>query len=171
MAGIRASTAALSASPAAAAPNTAAGAPASAALETVPCTNSRLLRLGSLASAMRFSRCYLGDCSLEAAAEQSLIPQPCYARGEAVGASAPPQLVHVAEKSGVCLERRQLLEQQRQLAPLAEHTRWKVFNGTVSADETCRGDLADPRQARIPVGDVADEGEEVRDQMRRHTDF
>src|SRR2546430_9419844 len=55
----------------------------------------------------------LGHCSLEAAAEQSIIPQPCCARGEAVGGSAPVQLVHVREKPGITPERRQLLEQQR----------------------------------------------------------
>src|SRR5580700_7715342 len=55
MPGIWASTAALSVFLPAAAANTAAGAAASAAVETVPCTNSRLLRLRSLASAMRFS--------------------------------------------------------------------------------------------------------------------
>src|ERR1700716_708423 len=55
MPGIRASTAALSAFLPAAAANTAAGAAASAAVETVPCTNSRLLRLRSPASAMRCS--------------------------------------------------------------------------------------------------------------------
>src|SRR6266513_3596630 len=149
MRGICASTAALSAFPPVAAANTAAGVPASATLETVPCTTSRLLRLGSLASAMCFSRrCYLGHCSLEAAAEQSIIPQPCCARGEAVGGSAPVQLVHVREKPGITPERRQLLEQQRQLAALAKHTRWKVLDGAVAADEACRGRLADPRQDR-----------------------
>src|SRR5438874_495960 len=172
MRGICASTAALSAFPPAAAASTAAGVPASATLETVPCTNSRLLRLGSLASAMCFSRrCYLAHCSLEAAAEQSIIPQPCCARGEAVGGSAPVQLVHVREKPGITPERRQLLEPQRQLAPLAEHTRWEVLDGAVAADEACRGRLADPRQTWIPVCGVTDQGEEVRDQMRRHAEF
>src|SRR6266480_4599970 len=165
MRGICASTAALSAFPPAAAADTAAGVPASARLETVPCTNSRLLRLGSLASAMCFSRrCYLAHCSLEAAAEQSIIPQPCCARGEAVGGSAPVQLVHVREKPRITPER-------RQLAALAKHTRREVLDGAVAADEACRGRLADPRQAWIPVCGVTDQGEEVRDQMRRHAEF
>src|SRR5882762_8007400 len=70
----------------------------------------------------------LGGWSLEAASEQSIIAQPYDARGESVGGSAPAQLLNVAEKPGVSLERRQFLEEERQLAPLAEHTRWKVRN-------------------------------------------
>src|SRR6202163_2976220 len=115
--------------------------------------------------------CLVGDWSLEAASEQSIIAQPCYARGESVGGSAPPQLLNIAEQPGVSLEGRQFLEKERQLAPLAEHTRWKVFNTTVSTDETCRGRFTDPRQTRIPVCGVTDEGEEVRNQMRRHAEF
>src|SRR5882762_3117248 len=113
----------------------------------------------------------LGGWSLEAASEQSIIAQPCDARGESVGGSAPAQLLNVAEKPGVSLERRQFLEEERQLAPLAEHTRWKVLNAAVSTDETCRGRFTDPRQTWIAVCGVTDEGEEVRDQMRRHTEF
>src|SRR6266853_3158365 len=112
-----------------------------------------------------------GEGSLEAAGEQSIISQPCRARGEALGGSAPAQLVHVREKPGVSPEGRELLEEQRQLTPLAEHTRWELFDGTVAADETCRGHLTDPRNARIPVCGVTNQGEEVRDQMRRHSEF
>src|SRR2546421_4043117 len=119
----------------------------------------------------RAARPTLGGCGLEAAGEQSIVSEACCARGEAVGGSAPVQLVHVREQPGVSPERRQLLEQHRQLAPLAEHTRWEVLDGTVTADEACRGRLTDPRQAWIPVCGVADQGEEVRDQMRRHAEF
>src|SRR4029077_2738083 len=113
----------------------------------------------------------LGDWSLEAASEQSIVAQPCYARGESVGGPAPPQLLNVAEEPGVSVEGRQFLEEQRQLAPLAEPTRWQVFNANVSTDETGRGRFTDPRQTWVAVCGVTDEGEEVRNQVRHHTEF
>ena len=63
-------------------------------------------------------------------------------------------------------QRRQVLEEQRQVAPLAEHLGREVLDAAVLVHEPGGGDTADAGDARVAVGRVADEGEQVGDQRR-----
>ena len=68
-------------------------------------------------------------------------------------------------------ERGQGFEQQCPVALLPEHRRGKGLDRAVLVQEPRRRDRADPRNARIAVGRVADEREEVGDQLGLHAEF
>src|SRR5438552_2532996 len=113
---------------------------------------------------------WCGGC-LEAALQQSSVSQAIGIRGECAGWSAPPELVHVPEQRRVGPERREVLEQERQVAAVPEYAGWKVFDPAVLIQEPSRGDRSDARNAGIAVRRVADEGEEVGDQDGCHAEL
>src|SRR5947207_7929991 len=97
---------------------------------------------------------------------QALVSEPLRTGCERVSGPAPFELVYIAEQGRIGAERRQVLEQQRPLAavPLPQHRRGEPLDGTVLVQQPGRRDRADPRNAGIPVGRVAHEGEEVGNQ-------
>ena len=104
---------------------------------------------------------------LEAPLEQARRVHALRPGGERVGRAAPAQLVHVAEQRRVGPQRREMLEQQRELAALAEHRRRKLFDRAVPVQAAAPPSTAPmPGDARIAVGRVADEREEVGNQRR-----
>ena len=64
------------------------------------------------------------------------------------GRSAPLELVDVPKERRVGLERGELLEQERVLAPLAQHLGRKVFDRTVAIEQARGADGPDTRNAR-----------------------
>src|SRR5258708_37743446 len=95
--------------------------------------------------------------------------RPCF---EVRGRATPAQCLDIAEERGIRSQRRQILEQQCQSASLAAQDLWReVLDGAVAADEPRGAYLADAVYPWIPVGRVADEGEEVRDAVRVDAEF
>src|SRR5438093_13051838 len=88
-----------------------------------------------------------------------------------MGGPAPPELVDIVEEWRIGPERGQGFEQQCRVALLPEHRRRKGFDRAVLVQEPRRRDRADPRNARIAVGRVAHEREEVGDQLGLHAKF
>src|SRR5437016_2245695 len=88
-----------------------------------------------------------------------------------MGGPAPPELVHILEEWRVGPERGQGFEQHCPVALLPEHRRGKGFDRAVLVQEPRRRDRADPRNARIAVGRVAHEREEVGDQLGLHAEL
>src|SRR6266571_8444133 len=98
------------------------------------------------------------------AVEQPRVSEPLWPGRERVGGPPPLELVHIPEQRCVGAERRQLLEQQRPVAAVPQHGRGKTLDRAVLVQQPGSGDGSDPRDARIPVGRVAHQREEVGDQ-------
>src|SRR6266581_2396250 len=111
------------------------------------------------------------DGRLEAALEQTSVSEALRVRGECACGTAPQELVHIAEESRIGPQRCQILEQERLIAAVRQYVRREALDGTMSVQEPCRGDRTDPRNAGIPVCGVADQGEKVRNQDRRHSEL
>src|SRR6185312_1825806 len=94
---------------------------------------------------------------------QALVGDALRPGGEPVARPLPAQLLGPAEEIGVASQRGQVLEQEGQLAALAEHLAREVLDPAVLVHEPGRGDLADAGDARVAVGAVADEREQVGD--------
>src|SRR5207248_10770348 len=77
--------------------------------------------------------------------------------------SAPLQFVDIVEERRVVAERRQSLEEKRELAISAEAFVGKLFDRAVAIDETRRRLCAAARDAWIAVRGIADEREVVGD--------
>src|SRR6266704_1054380 len=99
------------------------------------------------------------ESHLAAAFQQAGVSEALRPRRESMGGPAPPELVHIVEKWRIGPERGQGFEQQRPVALLPEHRRGKGLDRAVLVQEPRRRDRTDPRNARIAVGRVADEGE------------
>ena len=99
----------------------------------------------------------------ERAFEQAPVAEALRAGRERRLGSAPAQLVDIADDLRGRPQRRKILEQQRELALVAQHLGREVLERPVLVDEPRRRDLADAGDARIAVGRVADEGEQVGD--------
>src|SRR6185437_10558934 len=63
-------------------------------------------------------------------------------------------------------QRRERLEQQRQIRMLTQDAGREALEAAVTANEPGRRDCTDTGDARIPVRDVPDEGEKIRNQRR-----
>src|SRR5947207_2325073 len=95
---------------------------------------------------------------------QALVSEPLRTGCERVSGPAPFELVYIAEQGRIGAERRQVLEQQRPVAAVPQHRRGEPLDGAVLVQQPGRGDRADPRDARISVGRVAHESQEVGNQ-------
>src|SRR5207247_644018 len=113
----------------------------------------------------------LRDRCLAAALQQASVSQALRPPGECVGGAAPLELGRVAEQRRVGPERRQVFEEQRQVSLVPEHARREVFDDPVLVQEPGRRSRTDPRNARISVCGVADEGEVVGNQGGLHPEF
>src|SRR6478735_11183928 len=96
----------------------------------------------------------------ERAFEEAPVAETLRARRERRLRSAPAQLVDVADDLGRGPQRREILEQQRELALVPEHLGRELLQRPVLVDEPRRRDLADAGDAGIAVGRVADERQE-----------
>src|SRR5688572_11535828 len=74
---------------------------------------------------------------------------------------SPPQLLDVLEERRVGSQRRQRLEQKRELVPSAENGGRELLDGAVPVEQLRRGRRSDAWDARIAVGRIADEREIV----------
>jgi hypothetical protein len=63
-------------------------------------------------------------------------------------------------------QRREFLEEQRELAPSAENVRRKVFDPPIANQKLGGGLGADPRDTGVAVGRIAYEREQVRNKRR-----
>jgi peptidyl-prolyl cis-trans isomerase A (cyclophilin A) len=90
---------------------------------------------------------------------------------EGRGGPAPAQLVDVMKERRVRAQRCQILEQERELAAIAEYIWRKIFELAMAIDETRRGDCADSRNARVTVGAITNEGEVIRDVLGIHAEL
>ena len=79
---------------------------------------------------------------------------------------APAELVDVGEHRRGRAQGRKVLEQQREVALLAEHLGREVLEAAVAVHEPRRGDLADAGDAGVAVRGVAHEREQVGDPRR-----
>src|SRR5204863_9504594 len=80
--------------------------------------------------------------------------------------SVPLELVHIGEERRIDSERRQILEQQRALAIGAEHFWRKRLDGPVAIEECGCGGRTDATNSRIAILRIADERQQVRNQIR-----
>src|SRR5438270_6635803 len=85
--------------------------------------------------------------------------------------AAPAQRFDVLEEGRVAAQRRELLKEKRELPLFAKDVRRKIFNRAVSIQKPGRGFRADARNARIAVGRIADEPEQIRNERRIDPEF
>src|SRR5262245_6141698 len=90
----------------------------------------------------------LGLC-LQGPLEQPGLSHPLGERGELRPRSVPAQLLHVHEERRVRSQRREPLEEERQLVPLFEHGRRKRLDASVLLEESRCTNRADPRDPWI----------------------
>ena len=122
--------------------------------------------LRSRRSSEKFSGC---GC-FATAREHSRIAETLAHRCEILRRSAPSQRIHVAEQRRVGSQCREILEQQRELAVFANNVGGKLSIGPWRLKSRA-APTADPRDARIAIGRVADEGEEIGDQAGSTPNF
>src|SRR6266568_2129161 len=103
--------------------------------------------------------------------QKTRISQEPRALGERSGGAAPPELIHVIEERRIRPERCQVLEEQREVVAVPEDDRREALDEAVPVQEPGGRDPTDPRNARISVGGVADQGEEVGNQRGLHAEF
>src|SRR6202166_3237238 len=106
-----------------------------------------------------------------AALEQAGLSEPLRPGAERGSGTAPRQLVHVTEQVRVGPQSRQVLEEEGQSAALSQDGGREVLEDAMPVQQPCRRDRTDPWDAGIAVGGVADEGEEIGNQVRSHPEL
>src|ERR1700726_2535671 len=106
-----------------------------------------------------------------AAVEQARLSETLCTSAERRRGAAPRQLVHVTEEVRVGPQSRQVLEEEGQTAALPQYGRREVLKDAMPVQQPCRRDRTDPWDAGISVGSIADEGEEIGDQIRSHPEL
>src|SRR5581483_170909 len=91
--------------------------------------------------------------------------------GEGLARSAPTKLVDILEKRRVDSESCESLEEQREIALVAKNLRREIFDSSVLVQKPRGGDSADPGDARVAVGGVADQGEIIGNEPGLHAEF
>jgi hypothetical protein len=86
--------------------------------------------------------------------------------GESISGPAPAQLVYVVKQRRIGAQRGKALEQQRLFAALAKHLGRERFDWPMPVQQTRCTDRADAGDARVAVGGIADQCEEIRNQRR-----
>src|SRR5436190_12044047 len=114
--------------------------------------------------ALRITRSGRRRRRLQAALEQARRVGARAKGSERVGGPAPPDRVGAREQRRIDSQRRQLLEEERERQPVAEHGGRKRFDRAVAVQEPRGADRADPFDSGIAVGGVADERKVVRNQ-------
>ena len=80
--------------------------------------------------------------------------------------TAPAQRLDQLKERRIGAQRREFLEEQRELARSAENVRRKVFDPPVANQKLGSSPWSDPRDAGVAVGRIAYEREQVRNKGR-----
>src|SRR6185437_11674480 len=80
--------------------------------------------------------------------------------------TAPAQRLDLLKERSVGAQGREILEEQREIAPFAENVRREVFDLSVAVQKLGGGPGADSRNAGVAVGRIAHEREQVRNEQR-----
>src|ERR687892_1633224 len=104
--------------------------------------------------------------SLFATLEQPRRFHPIHPGRECRCRTAPAQRLGSIKEWRIGAQRREILEEQREIALFAENVRRKAFDRTVAVQKPGGGPGADARDAGIAVGRVAHEREQVWNELR-----
>src|SRR5439155_14114410 len=112
----------------------------------------------------RYLAVTLFDRSLFAPLEQPRRFHPIRTRRERRRRTVPAKRLGSVEERRIGAQRREILEEQREIALFAENARREVFDLTVAVQKLGGGPGADSRDSGVAVGRIADEREQVRNE-------
>ena len=87
----------------------------------------------------------LSDSSLQGAVQQAGRSHALRISRKGASRTPPPQLLHLAEKWRVGPKRRQILEEERQIAAIPQYGRRELLDDSVAIQQPCRRRHAYPR--------------------------
>src|SRR5580698_829117 len=96
------------------------------------------------------------------APHQACITKPCGARGETLRGSLPLELLDAHEQRRIAAQRRESLEQKREVAAFSQYLGGKFFEEPITVDEPGCSFGTDAGEARIAVRAIAHQREIIR---------
>src|SRR5258708_3069505 len=100
-----------------------------------------------------------------------LVPQALCPLRELARGAAPPERVDVAKERRVRPERREIPEEESQVAVGPENALRKVFDRAMPVQEPCGADPADSPNAGVSVRGVTDEREKIGNEDGLHSEL